>query len=265
MSSYFKEYTVKLFKRHSRDLYITLILYFITMYFVSIRSEYASTIGTICLFVLIFIKKFESKTSTQPHSNSRNIEFMLLPFTAKEMFYAQLIKLIMSLLPFYLVMMGIATTILFDATQFTLLQFVCYESMAALLFFLINALASLRMNFVKIKKIYKLTSMTRFLNYVFVLMVVVLAGVMINKFYKTNVLALLIYFLAMFVFTIYLSFNVEKSFLHEHKIYKNKNFKWFDIPGAIIMLIVLISVFNSMTQPIRNSLRNPSSISKHSK
>lgn len=258
MSSYFKEYIIKQFKRHSRDLFITLVLYSISMYFVSIRSEYATAIGTVLLFFLIFIKRFESKSLAQPQLNSRNIELLILPLTSKEMFYAQFIALAIAILPIYVVLMGITATIYFNETKISLLQFVGYESMAVFLLFLISTIASLRMNFVKLKRIHKLTSVTRFLNYIFVLVGVALVGVAVNKFYKTNVLALIIYFLALIICVVYLSFNVEKKYLNEHKIYKNKNFKWFDIPSAIIMLFVLGSVFFSLTQPTRN----PSSISK---
>lgn len=258
ISPYFKEYIIKLFKRHSRDIYITLIFYFITLYFLSIRSEYALVTGAITLLVLIFIKKFESKTFAQAQLNSRAIELLLLPLSAKEMFYAQLIKIVVATLPVYVVISGMVASIGFYDTGLSLFQFACYEFMVVFLFFLISTEASMRMNFVKTKKIHKLTTVTSFLNYYFVLFSVFFVGIGINKFYKTNQPAILIYFVALFVFIVYLSFNVEKKYLHEHKIYSSKNFKLSDIPGTIIMLLFIGSIFYSMIHPIRS----PSSISK---
>lgn len=162
------------------------------------------------------------------------------------------------MLPVYVVLMGIASTFLFNDTKIPLFQFVCYESMVVLLLVLINATASLRVSFVKIKTIHKLTSITRFMNYTFIFSGVVLTGFVINKFYKTNLPAILICFFSLFVFIVYLGGNVERLFLHEHKIHNNKRFKWFDIPGMVIIVFAIVSSLYSITHPARS----PSSISK---
>lgn len=251
MSSYFKEYVLRMFKRHMRDFAISIVLFIITIYFVFIRSGYAEVIGPGALFIYIIIRTDRERVISQAQQNYRSIESLLLPLSEKELFFSEAIRLFFNAFPVCLILVGLITSILLDDFKMPFGIMLAYSTLGMLLLLTFVTNGSLRINFKKVKKIHGLTKMTRGVYLLGAGAVIVLVGTFLDEFVISKLLTLIFYAISFLIYVNYLIYDIENNFLHEHNIYNKKEFKWFDIPGLVIILFFVFGFFYNLAQPAR--------------
>jgi hypothetical protein len=259
MNSYFKKYIFELIKKHATDHLLAYALFGITLSFCLMNSRFDIIVGMSTLFIFISVRTNKTEITQNPMLNYKSSEYLLLPLTDKELYILGGLNYYLSNFPIILVILSFIMPFVKIEFKTISTDWLNYSLVILIWIILMGANATFRINFKKIKIQHKLISVSRVIS--IWLIFLLLFGILfeLTRYFKSSTDSFLLLILITMLYLVYIYFNIGNKYLNEHKVYSNKNFKWFDyfsILSTVAVIFVLMSGGNVKT-------RSPASAPKH--
>ncbi len=259
MNSYFKKYIFELIKKHALDHLLAFALFGVTLSFCLMNSRFDLIVGMSTLFIFISLRTNKIQITQNLMLNYKSTEYLLLPLTDKELYILGGLNYYLSSFPMILIILSLIMPFVKIEFKTISTDWFNYSLVILIWIILMGANANFRINFKKIKFQHKLISVSRFISIWFICLFLFIISFEIAHYFKSTTANILMFISMTILYLIYIFFNIGNKYLNEHKVYSNKNFKWFDLISILItvsVIFVLMSGGNVRT-------RSPASASIH--
>jgi hypothetical protein len=243
MSIYFKEYLSRIFKRHAFEVVSFLFLLILVLFLTSIRSVFAIYAEGLMVILFLAVKFGKGKVFNPVHQNYRAVDILVLPVSGKEMFFAELIRSMLFMLPMYFIMAAILFSHIFEDISISFLMMFGYSVLGLITLSLFSIQGLFRINFKNLKRIHSFTNLTRAFLFGIIITLVCVLGFCLEDYLKIKEVSLAVYFMTLTSVIFSFIHYLEKFALNEHMIFNNKRFRWIDIPGTLLIIGLSMSIF----------------------
>jgi hypothetical protein len=249
MNAYFKEHIKRLLMKDIYLLSVETIILVTFIFLYSTNSPWTERFGFLGVGVIVFLFSSRIIQKTMRRTPEyRAIESLLLPLNKKEFLLQEFIKVTSISYPIvgcvFMVLMSEEGGAAPMSNRFLILS-----GMVLLILFVLVFVTSLLLaiHSKNIKFIHAVSTMARMvLFFVLFFGVNLISLICVNRLGFHNspfslVIGSSLFFIGLVIFYY---FKMETFFLDEHKNYANKKIQWFDVPGLLVMgLLLFVMIF----------------------
>jgi hypothetical protein len=259
MSPYLRAHLLRKLALHANELIIISFLFLMALYFHHSNSMLAGITQFLPFIYYLYLRFNRSQiVNVRVQQEYRPTETFLLPISKNEFLIFEFFNIIITL---YTLFVAIGS-LLFIESLFDVKSVGVFEASVVIIvaFFILEMIYHVNLNvrFKKSKFIHYIVKFTRGLNKIFLTVLILGMGSSFDQRFKTKYFIPLACFILILSSIYFLFRNSEKIYFNEHKIFNNKNFKWFDLIG-LLPLFMFVVVFVHMLS-LDEHKRKPSSL-----
>ncbi|MBC7427183.1 MAG: hypothetical protein H7336_01145 [Bacteriovorax sp.] len=259
MSPYLRDHLLRKLALHANELIIISFLFLLALYIHNSNSKLALLTQFLPFVYYLYLRLSRSQIiNIRAQQEYRPTETFLLPISKNEVLVFEFFNIIIAL---YTIFVGFGSLLfiesLFEIKSIRIFQ-VSVVMFCAFIFLEMIYDVHLGVRFKKTKLTHYIVRIARGFSKFFLIILILGMGSSFDQKFKTNYFFPLACFILILSSIFFLFHNSEKVYFNEHKIFNNKNFKWFDLIGLLPLFLFIVAFVHLLNTDEHK--RKPSSL-----